>query len=99
MLRIKGLERACVVFSDRAAMGGDEAIPEWIYTALTRSNALLVLVLWPDAAPAIRAVIGRLREDRLLFWSAGARSAFQACRDAVAGPDDPLRALPESDSS
>jgi len=90
MRKIKGLERTCVVFSDRATFGGDEALPEWIYTALTRSRAVLVLVLWPDSPPAVRAVIGRLRRDRLLFWSAAARDWFDDARALVGGDDDPL---------
>jgi len=51
---------------------------------------VLVLVLWPDATPAVRAVVGRLREDRLLFWTPAAREAFLATRALVDGETDPL---------
>jgi SAM-dependent methyltransferase len=91
MLRIKGLERSCVVFSDRAVIGGDESLPEWVYTALTRSTSLLIIVLWPDAPAAVQSVIGRLREDRLLFWTPAARAAFAEARSLVGGDDDPLK--------
>jgi hypothetical protein len=97
MLRIKGLERSCVVFSDRSVIGGDESTPEWIYTALTRSTSVLVIVLWPDAADATKAVIGRLREDRLLFWTPEARSAFHAASSLVGTDEDPLRAVSTGD--
>jgi superfamily I DNA and RNA helicase len=90
MRKVKGLERTCVVFSDRATFGGDEALPEWIYTGLTRSRAVLLLVLWPDASPAVRAVVGRLRRDRLLFWSSEARDLFDDAQQSRGSDDDPL---------
>jgi hypothetical protein len=76
MLRIKASSARCVVFSDRAVIGGDEAVPEWLFTTLIRSTSVLVIVLWPDASPAARAVIGRLQGDRLLLWDSAARTAF-----------------------
>ena len=79
------------MFSDRATIGGDESVPEWVYTALTRSTSVLVIVLWPDATPAVRAVLGRLREDRLLFWTPSARRCFHAAEGFVGTDDDPLR--------
>ncbi len=97
MLRIKGLERSCVVFSDRATIGGDESVPEWVYTALTRSTSVLIIILWQDSAPAVRAVLGRLREDRLLFWTPTARDAFHAAQAFVGTDDDPLRLGPPGD--
>lgn len=97
MLRIKGLERSCVVFSDRATIGGDESVPEWVYTALTRSTSVLVLVLWSHTSPAVRSVIGRLREDRLLFWTPAARDAFQSACAFVGTADDPLSAVSTGD--
>jgi len=97
MLRIKGLERSCVVFSDRSVIGGDESTPEWIYTALTRSTSVLVVVLWQDAADSTRAVMGRLREDRLLFWTPAARAAFHEARSLVGSDADPLRPVSTGD--
>ncbi|HVM07924.1 MAG TPA: UvrD-helicase domain-containing protein [Acidimicrobiales bacterium] len=97
MLRIKGLERSCVVFSDRAVIGGDESAPEWIYTALTRSTSVLIIVLWPDAADSTKAVLGRLHEGQLLFWTPAARAAFDEAKSLVGSDADPLRPVSTGD--
>ena len=76
MRRFKGLEWRCVVFSDGADICAGESLGEWVFTALTRATSLLVMVLWPDGDPEIKSILGRLREDRLLFWSQAARDAF-----------------------
>ncbi|WP_373069621.1 UvrD-helicase domain-containing protein [Gemmatimonas sp.] len=90
MLSIKGLEREVVIFSDRARFDGDESTGQWVYTALTRPMTLLIVVLWPGSNAATKAVLGRLRKDRLLFWTESAREAFEAARRLRGTDADPL---------
>lgn len=97
MLRIKGLERSCVVFSDRSKIGGDESMPNWIYTALTRSTSVLIIVLWPDAAASTKAVLGRLNRDCLLFWTKEALTAFEDASKLVDSDHDPLKPVSRAD--
>jgi SAM-dependent methyltransferase len=89
MRSIKGLERACIVFSDRAQVG-EESAAEWIFTILTRATTLLVVVMSPDAPPATKAILGRLREDRLLFWDQRAKGFYLEARAHIGSGRDPL---------
>lgn len=76
MRRIKGLERPLVLWSTRAILDVDEAKGEWVYTILTRTTTLLVIVLSVSTQPEIAELVGVLRRDRLLFWTEAAEKAF-----------------------
>jgi hypothetical protein len=57
-----------------------EAASERLFTAMTRTTALLVIVLWEDGAVDTTALLGRLDGDRLLFWDEAASTAFDRAR-------------------
>ncbi|MEI6871214.1 MAG: UvrD-helicase domain-containing protein [Verrucomicrobiota bacterium] len=80
MLSIKGLERACIVWPSASELTADESAAEWVYTILTRTCALCIIIVdrqgtRGSAAKALRA----LRPDRLLFWDQEAFTAFETC--------------------
>ena len=79
MNKLKGLEAPGVVFSDRVSIDAGESLGEWVYTALTRATNLLVLVLWPDASPDIKEVLGRLDRMHLNFRDEEATARFEEC--------------------
>ncbi len=68
MLRYKGLERPCVVVTNerRWRLDTSEAASERLFTAMTRTTRLLVIVLWEDGDAPTTALLGRLNGDRLL---------------------------------
>jgi DNA helicase II / ATP-dependent DNA helicase PcrA len=77
MRRIKGLERDCVVWLTSAHWASDEAAIEFVYTVLTRSRRLAVIVIDPSSTPPdIGRAVAMLRRDRLLFWDQEAEDAF-----------------------
>jgi len=80
MLSIKGLERACIVWPSASDLKVDESAPEWIYTILTRTCALCIIIVDGAATrgPAVKA-LKQLRHDRLLFWDQEAFNAFETC--------------------
>ena len=78
MLAIKGLERRCVLWSTDSDLPSNEATQEWIYTILTRSTCLVVVVLSDAADPAVRSAVSRLRRDRLQFFTREAAESFDA---------------------
>jgi hypothetical protein len=47
---------------------------------MTRTTALLVIVLWEDGDADTTALLGRLDGDRLLFWDEAASTAFDRAR-------------------
>ena len=76
MAAIKGLERSFVIWSTREVWDSDETVLEFIYTVLTRSTGITVIVIEEDTAIEVAECLKLLRPDRLLFWDSAAESAF-----------------------
>lgn len=76
MNKIKGLERPCVIWSTRARIVSDEALGEWIYTILTRTTGILIIVLSKDTPPGVAHYLSFLDKKKLLFWSNSAKDRF-----------------------
>jgi hypothetical protein len=87
---VKGLERPLVVWSTRSTMPGASTAAEWAYAVMTRTTGLLVVVLSVEATETSKAIVGRLRPDRLLFWNPEARHRYDECRKMVGSAADPL---------
>lgn len=84
MRKYKGLEWHCVVVTNERRSWRDtsEAASERLFTAMTRTTAMLVIVLWEDGDADTTALLGRLNGDRLLFWDDAASTAFHRARRA-----------------
>jgi hypothetical protein len=80
MRTIKGLERPVVVWSTRAEIDADDSLLEWIYTILTRTTGVLIVLLSVETPEEVRRILGRLREDRVLPWTAQAEQRFEELR-------------------
>lgn len=76
MAAIKGLERSFVIWSTREVWGSDETVMEFVYTVLTRSTGITVIVIEEDTAIEVAECLKLLRRDRLLFWDSAAESAY-----------------------
>lgn len=85
MEKYKGLEWPCVVVTNEPVGQSDtsEAASERLFTAMTRTTKLLVIVLWADGDADTTALLGRLDGDRLLFWDESASTAFDRARLAA----------------
>jgi DNA helicase II / ATP-dependent DNA helicase PcrA len=84
MRTLKGLERWAVVWRTSTPIPDHETETEWVYTILTRSSALTIVVVDPaSTSEHVRAAVRHLRQDRLLFWTSGAADAW---RELVADP-------------
>lgn len=93
ILRLKGLEKTCVVWSTSVAIEHTGEVFEYIYTILTRTSCLLLITLTPETALMYRAVLQRLRIERLICWDAAAQQHLLA-QQAQAVPE---AALTEND--
>lgn len=78
MRAIKGLERPVVIWPTSCLMGASSTAAEWIYTILTRTTTLLVIVLQANTDPRVVEAVQHLRRDRLLFWDRSDEEAFDA---------------------
>jgi len=79
MLKIKGLERAVIVWNSWNPIASEEAADEWIYTILTRTCGLaFILVDSEDTTDEAAIAISRLRRDRLTAWDEEAAAELDA---------------------
>jgi len=93
MLKIKGLERPCVLFSTKldGSLTPGASTYEWTYTILTRPTSVLILNLSTATNPEIKALIGRMRRDCLFFWDQRAEDQFDEFAKCVGGSNDPFK--------
>lgn len=93
MLKIKGLERPCVLFSTRldGSLTPGASTYEWTYTILTRPTSVLILNLSNATNSEIKALLGRMRRDCLFFWDQEAEDQFDDFAECVGGSSDPFK--------
>ena len=90
MSKIKGLERPLVAWSTQTNIPRRETEAEWVYTVLTRTTGVVVIAISQNTDARLRSIVGRLREDRLMFWSEKAHHEFRECQKMVGTSHDPL---------
>jgi DNA helicase-2/ATP-dependent DNA helicase PcrA len=90
MSKIKGLERPLVAWSTQTDIPRRETEAEWVYTVLTRTTGVVVIAISQNTDARLRSIVGRLREDRLMFWSEKAHHEFRECQTMVGTSHDPL---------
>lgn len=90
MSKIKGLERPLVAWSTQTDIPRRETEAEWVYTVLTRTTGVVVIAISQNTDARLRSIVGRLREDRLMFWSEKAHQEFRECQKMVGTSHDPL---------
>lgn len=90
VLRLKGLEKSCIIWSTRAFSGHPDESFEFAYTILTRTSCLLIIALFydnrykPGTAPVFKEAIGLLDPDRLIFWDEETKNKFNTfCKGIV----------------
>jgi DNA helicase-2/ATP-dependent DNA helicase PcrA len=76
ILRLKGLEKECILWSTRAHIEFDKEVYEFIYTILTRTSSILIIALFKETKPIYKRVINLLRRDRIIFWDAQTKQKF-----------------------
>jgi len=78
MKAIKGLERECVVWSLRDPIVADEAVDELVYTALTRTQRILIIVAGPGVGDDLLEILKCLRRDRINPWTRSASDVIDS---------------------
>jgi DNA helicase-2/ATP-dependent DNA helicase PcrA len=69
ILRIKGLEKRCVVWSTKTIPENSDEIYNIAYTILTRTSCILIIALYPGLKENGSAILRILDSKRLLFWN------------------------------
>jgi hypothetical protein len=83
ILKLKGLEKTCVVWSTNTLIEHRGEVFEFIYTILTRTSCLLIITLTPETAPLYIPLIKELRSDRLICWDKQSTEQFQQLKQQV----------------
>ena len=84
MLAFKGLELPLVLFPTDVRPPSGKSVAEWVYTALTRANGVLMIAVRPEGtlqsvAEALRLLdTDKRNTDKLMFWDQAAKDAWHA---------------------
>ena len=97
MEKYKGLEWPAVVVSDARRDGEDtsETASERLFTAMTRTTRLLVVVLWKDGDPALGTMLAGMGANRVTCWDRHAHAAFARLLERASGA--PMTSLGDAD--
>lgn len=68
ILRLKGMEKDCIVWSTRAGIEDVEDVYYYIYTILTRTCSVLIIALFDNTPGYAYRAISYMEEKRLMFW-------------------------------
>ena len=68
ILRLKGLEKDCILWSTRIEINDEKEVYEFIYTILTRTSSILIISLFNDTVEIFKKVINLLDTEKLIFW-------------------------------
>jgi DNA helicase II / ATP-dependent DNA helicase PcrA len=80
ILRAKGLEKSCVAWSTRINVDTQTEKEEFIYTILTRTVSLLIIVVFPSIQQDYIDIIRLLVENRLIRWDEETELQYQRIR-------------------
>jgi DNA helicase-2/ATP-dependent DNA helicase PcrA len=68
ILKTKGLEKSCVVWSTLASIDTKNEKEEFVYTILTRTVSLLIIVVYPNTEQDFLDIVKMLVPNRLIHW-------------------------------
>lgn len=77
ILRLKGLEKTCVLWSTRQDIEYKEEVAEFVYTILSRTSGILLIVLTTQTLKKYHKIIKLLRKDRLIHWDEETKNKFE----------------------
>lgn len=81
ILRTKGLEKNCVVWSTRISVDTSTEKEEFVYTILTRTVSLLIVVVFPDIQQDHINIIKTFVPERVICWDLESETYYQQLRN------------------
>jgi len=83
ILRTKGLEKNCVVWSTRISVDTTTEKEEFVYTIITRTVSLLIVVVFPDIQQDYINIIKTFVPERVICWDLESETKYQEIRQNV----------------
>ena len=77
ILKLKGMEMECILWSTQARIEDEEEKWQFVYTILTRTSSLLIIGVTPDRCGAYDEILKTLRKGRLIFWDHDTESTLE----------------------
>ena len=68
ILRLKGMEKTCILWSTKIEIEDIEEINNFVYTILTRTSGLLIIALYETMDRKYVEILKQFRKDRVLIW-------------------------------
>ena len=84
ILRLKGLEKDCILWSSRVGVNDDKEVYEFIYTILTRTSSILIIALSNSTKENFKKVINLLDRDKLILWDSETKQKYNSFCENVA---------------
>lgn len=82
ILRLKGLEKDCILWSTRVGINDEKEVYEFVYTILTRTSSILIIALSNSTQDYFKKVINLLDRDKLILWDAETKQKYSSfCKD------------------
>jgi hypothetical protein len=76
ILRLKGLEKECILWNTRVNIEYQKEVYEFVYTILTRTSSVLIIALSEQTQVIYKPIINLLRRDRLILWDIETKAKF-----------------------
>jgi len=68
ILKLKGLEKECVVWSTRIKITDLDEVFNYIYTILTRTSSLLIIALFPNSPNYVGEALTLMNKEKMILW-------------------------------
>lgn len=76
ILRLKGMEKDCIVWSTRKDIEDPEDVYYYIYTILTRTCSILIIALFDDVPDYVYKTLSKMDRKRLMFWDQSSKDCY-----------------------
>lgn len=88
-LRMKGLEKPCVIWSVRTDVDTEKEVEEFVYTILTRTSSILIIVLSENIKEKYIPIMQLFDKGRLIFWDFVSKNKFfEICKSETLLEED-----------
>ncbi|MEQ9287694.1 MAG: UvrD-helicase domain-containing protein [Cyclobacteriaceae bacterium] len=78
ILRLKGLEKRCIIWSTMAMIEYEREVYEFVYTILSRTSSILLIAIMDGTLELYGPVLGKLNKNRLIFWDKDSELKFNS---------------------
>lgn len=86
ILKVKGLEKSCVVWSTATSVDCKTEKEEFVYTILTRTVSLLIILVFPETEQEFIDIIKLLVPHRLSCWDEESEKKYSEIANIVNAP-------------